>query len=46
MAAYTITEAKGVHRLLCLGTKKVDDASRLTGDNATTTVDAMQAQEK
>jgi len=32
MAAYTVTEAKGVRRMLCLGSKKMDDATRVTGD--------------
>ena len=43
MAAYTITEAKGVCRMLCLGSKKMDDATSVTGDIWATTVDPMKA---
>ncbi len=45
MGAYTITEAKGVRRILCLWSKKLDDAERLTWDNATIDVDPMKPQE-
>ncbi len=44
--AYTITEAKGVRRILSLGTKKLDEATRVTGNNATTTVEAMKPVEE
>ena len=40
--AYTITEAKGVRRILCLWTKKLDEATHVTEDNATTTVGKME----
>ena len=43
MAAYTVTEAKGVRRMLCLGSKKMDDATRVTGDIWATNVDPMKA---
>ena len=42
MAAYTTTEAKGVCRILCLGTKKLDEATRVTWDIWATTVDPMK----
>lgn len=42
MAAYTTTEAKGVRRILCLWSKKLDEATRVTGDLWATTVDAMK----
>jgi hypothetical protein len=31
--AYTITEAKGIRRVLCLGTKKKDEAEKTNGKN-------------
>lgn len=46
MAAYTITEAKGVRRILCLGSKKIDDAHRVTWDRWPEIVDKMQIHEK
>ncbi|MFA7298480.1 MAG: hypothetical protein WC010_02430 [Candidatus Absconditabacterales bacterium] len=42
IAAYTITEAKGVRRILCLGSKKVDEAARITGDLGASSVDEMK----
>lgn len=32
MATYTVTEGTGVRRILCLGTKKLDEATRITGN--------------
>ncbi len=41
IGAYTITQANGVRRILSLGTEKLDDATPVTWDNTTTTVDAI-----
>lgn len=38
IASYTISEGTGVRRILCLGTKKLDEASRVTGDIWTTNI--------
>ena len=42
MGAYTLTQAAGVDRMLCLGSKKLDETIRITGDNTTTTVGIME----
>lgn len=42
IAAYTVTEGKGVSRILCLGTKKRDEAYRVTGDIWPVSVDPMR----
>ncbi|HMS90889.1 MAG TPA: hypothetical protein PKC87_01610, partial [Candidatus Absconditabacterales bacterium] len=38
IASYTVTEGTGVRRILCLGTKKLNDATRVTGDIGTTNI--------
>lgn len=45
IGAYTVTEAKWVNRVLCLGSKNLDDAIRVTGNTWPEIVDPMRPKE-
>jgi len=42
IGAYTVTEAKGVRRVLCLWSKALDDARRITTNTTNTTAEAIK----
>lgn len=45
MTAYTVTEAKWVRRVLCLGTKKLDEAHRVTATTWSHTIKDITSKE-